>query len=82
MNEVGPGKFGINAGMEDGLSSSLISLKDYNSNYGYIVVDLSRRYDYDANSRIYTITQINGLVVLYHLLKRYHSEPQYRSNGI
>lgn len=48
LNELN-GKQGVNAGMEDGFSSGQISLKDYESNYGYIVCDLSRRYEYDEN---------------------------------
>jgi hypothetical protein len=46
LNELN-GKYGMNANMETGLSSSLIDMKDYNSNMGYIVVDLSRRLSYD-----------------------------------
>lgn len=54
------GVFGVNSGKEAGVSSSLISLKDYESNYGYIVVDLSRRYNYDENTPL--SVQISGTV--------------------
>ena len=48
LNEMN-GVFGLNSNMETGSTSSLISMKQYNSNMGYIVVDLSRRFDYDEN---------------------------------
>jgi hypothetical protein len=35
-------------------------MKDYHSNYGYIVVDLSRRYSYDEGTPL--SVQIQGLV--------------------
>ena len=50
LDELGGGKFGVDAGLSVGTSSSLISLKDYESNYGYLVVDLSRRQKYDDNT--------------------------------
>lgn len=37
------GKYGVNSNVENGLSSSLISLQDFQNNYGYIVVDLKRK---------------------------------------
>jgi hypothetical protein len=54
------GAYGVNAGKETGVCSSLISLKDYESNYGYIVVDLSRRYAYDEMTPL--LVQISGTV--------------------
>lgn len=54
------GAYGVNSGKETGVSSSLISLKDYESNYGYIVVDLSRRYDYDDMTPL--SVQVSGSV--------------------
>ena len=46
LNELN-GNYGTNANMVDGVTSSMIDVKDFNNNYGYIVVDLSRRYSYD-----------------------------------
>lgn len=46
LNEL-EGKFGLNGGRTDGLSSSLISMKDFESTFGYLVVDLSRRREAD-----------------------------------
>lgn len=46
LNELN-GSQGVNANLTDGLCSSLIDMKDYHNNFGYIVVDLSRRYAYD-----------------------------------
>jgi len=37
------GSQGVEGGLQTGFSSGQINLKDYNKNYGYIVVDLSRR---------------------------------------
>jgi hypothetical protein len=48
LNELN-GKFGVNANMESGLCSSQINMDDYHSNFGYMVVDLSRRYSHDDN---------------------------------
>ena len=59
MNELN-GSQGVDANQETGTSSSLISLADYVSNYGYLVVDLSRRYDYDDNTPL--SVQIQGVV--------------------
>ena len=59
LNEM-CGTFGTNANQVTGLSSSLISQKDYNENYGYIVVDLSRRYNYDNETPM--SVQINGII--------------------
>ena len=39
------GNYGLNENTETGSSSSLISLKDFQNNYGYIVVNLNRRYE-------------------------------------
>jgi len=49
LNEMN-GVFGVNNNKIAGLNSSLISQRDYNENFGYIVVDLSRRYEYDDNT--------------------------------
>ena len=59
LNEM-CGTFGTNANQVTGLTSSLISQKDYNENYGYIVVDLSRRYSYDNETPM--SVQINGII--------------------
>ena len=59
LNEL-CGTFGTNANQVTGLTSSLISQKDYNENYGYIVVDLSRRYNYDNETPM--SVQINGII--------------------
>ena len=59
LNEMA-GADGVNAGMEDGMSSGLISLKDYEANYGYLVVNLSRRHQYDNNVSL--SVEINGTV--------------------
>jgi hypothetical protein len=48
LNEIN-GKYGVNANMETGLCSSQINIDDYHSNFGYMVVDLSRRYSHDDN---------------------------------
>ena len=45
-------KFGVQAGRDTGLSSSLISLSDYESNYGYFVCDLTRRFDIDRDEPV------------------------------
>ena len=44
------GKYSENGGMIRGASSGLISFKDYQSTYGYFVVDLSRRHAEDDNT--------------------------------
>jgi hypothetical protein len=59
LNELN-GKFGVNANMEADLCSSLLNMEDYNSNYGYIVVDLSRRYSHDENTPL--SVQISGII--------------------
>ena len=59
LNELN-GKFGVNANMESGLCSSLLNMDDYNSNFGYIVVDLSRRYAHDDNVPL--SVQISGMI--------------------
>jgi len=42
------GRYGVNGSMTDGVTSSLISMKDFDSGvFGYISVDLSRRLQYD-----------------------------------
>lgn len=41
------GNMGLNANTEVGSTSSMINLKDWNSNFGYIYVDLSRRQSSD-----------------------------------
>jgi hypothetical protein len=50
--------YGINSGKTTGLCSSRISHQDYVNNFGYIVVDLSRRYNQDLDSSL--SVQING----------------------
>ena len=59
LNELN-GNYGVNSNLETGVCSSLLSMADYNSNYGYIVVDLSRRYDYDEKTPM--SVQIQGFV--------------------
>lgn len=44
------GALGLNAGQVIGESSSLINLKDYNSNHQYFVFDLSRRFGSDEKT--------------------------------
>lgn len=51
VNEL-QGKFGEMAGMQTGVSSSLISLKDYENTLGYIVVNLGRRHQYDDHTSV------------------------------
>jgi hypothetical protein len=51
---------GVNAGMQNGLSSGLISYKDYIETYGYIVVDISRREDFLSN--VPTSLEIRGSI--------------------
>jgi hypothetical protein len=48
LNELN-GNYALNANMETGSTSSLISMIDYNSIYGYILTDLSRRNKIDDN---------------------------------
>lgn len=43
------GMNGTNSNTQDGLVSGLIDLKRYCNNFGYIVVDLSRRYLHESN---------------------------------
>jgi hypothetical protein len=59
LNELN-GKYGLNANLETGLCSSLIGMADYNANYGYIVVDLSRRLSYDEGTPL--SVQIQGVI--------------------
>lgn len=54
------GKFGVNGGRDDGITSGLINMRDYENNFGYIVVDLSRRLKYDDNTPL--SLQIDGTV--------------------
>ena len=54
------GNDGVNGGKEMGTSSGQISLKDFESNYGYIVVDLSRRNKFDDNVPL--SVQVSGTV--------------------
>jgi hypothetical protein len=51
VNEI-QGKFGEMAGMHTGVSSGLISLKDYENTLGYIVVNLGRRHKYDDHTSV------------------------------
>jgi len=46
LNEMN-GSYSVNSNLHTGVSASLISLADYNSNYGYIVVNLNRKYDHE-----------------------------------
>jgi len=54
------GNDGVNGGQEMGTSSGQISLKDFESNYGYMVVDLSRRNKFDDNVPL--SVQVSGTV--------------------
>ena len=54
------GNDSVNGGKEMGTSSGQISLKDFESNYGYIVVDLSRRNKFDDNVPL--SVQVSGTV--------------------
>lgn len=56
LNELS-GNYGVNGNL-DTICSSQISMKDYNSNFGYIVVDLSRKYDFDKKTPL--SVQIKG----------------------
>jgi hypothetical protein len=49
---------GLNSGLTTGLCSSRISHQDYVNNFGYIVVDMSRRYNQDINASL--SVQISG----------------------
>lgn len=51
---------GLNSGLTTGLCSSRISHQDYVNNYGYIVVDMSRRYNQDLNASL--SVQISGVL--------------------
>ena len=51
LNEI-QGKFGEMAGMHTGVSSGLISLKDYENTMGYVVVNLGRRFKYDDHTSV------------------------------
>jgi hypothetical protein len=44
------GKYGAGHNVENGLSSSLISLQDFQNTYGYIVVDLKRKHTVDETT--------------------------------
>jgi hypothetical protein len=57
LNEVAT--LGVNAGMETGVSSGQISLKDWHNNFGYRVVDLSRRYSYDEHTPVSVEVTLN-----------------------
>ena len=46
--------------METGLASSMIDMKDYNANFGYIVCELSRRLLYHDSTPL--SVQINGTI--------------------
>jgi hypothetical protein len=54
------GKYGIESNLTTGMCSSRISLNDFYNNYGYLVVDLSRRSPEDENTPI--SLQISGKV--------------------
>ena len=51
INEL-MGKFGNDNGLLNGTSSSLISMRDYENRFGYLVVDLRRRLKSDNNTPI------------------------------
>jgi len=53
------GKYATNSNMEE-ITSGQISMDDYNSNYGYICVDLSRRYDFEEKTAL--SIQIRGSI--------------------
>ena len=59
LNEMN-GFYGLNANLETGSVSSLISMKDYNNTMGYLVCDLSRRYSYDESTPV--SIEIQGVV--------------------
>lgn len=52
------GSMGVNSGVGSrGLSSGLVSLKDFESNYNYMLIDLAKRHDYDENVPVsYAVT--------------------------
>ena len=52
------GKYGLESSIFPGVSSSMISLQDYIENYGYIVVDLKRKYTEDDSTPL--SIQISG----------------------
>lgn len=54
------GATGVDGGKQTGMSSGQISLKDFESNYGYMVVDLSRRNKFDDNVPL--SVQVSGTV--------------------
>jgi hypothetical protein len=44
--------YGMNSGLTTGLTSGRISMYDWMNNYGYLVVDLSRRYNQDEEASL------------------------------
>lgn len=50
--------YGVNSNLTTGMTSGRISLHDWNNNYGFIVVDLSRRYNVDDDASL--SVQISG----------------------
>lgn len=59
INEL-HGAYGIENGLMDGVSSSLISMRDYNNKFGYIVCDLTKRQLADENTPI--SVEITGVI--------------------
>lgn len=45
-------KFGVEAGLENGMTSGVFGLKEYQNNHNYIVVDLSRKLPFDENINV------------------------------
>ena len=52
QHELAQGRLGVNAGLEDGLCSGLISERDYNNTHFYLYTDLSQKYDYDELTNV------------------------------
>lgn len=50
--------YGVNSNLTTGMTSGRISMHDWNNNFGYIVIDLSRRYNVDDNASL--SVQISG----------------------
>lgn len=50
--------YGVNSNLTTGMTSGRISIHDWNNNFGFIVVDLSRRYNVDDDASL--SVQISG----------------------
>lgn len=44
--------YGAEGGLQDGQSTSIFNLEDYENNHNYIVVDLSRKFDFDEKQSV------------------------------